>query len=56
MTFNLGGHIHHWKIEGYSLLVQHLALKMLLNTHSTIVMGAVGRYTSNVMTYVKNKQ
>jgi N-acetylmuramic acid 6-phosphate etherase len=53
MTFNLGGHIHHWKIEGYSLLVQHLALKMLLNTHSTIVMGAVGRYTSNVMTYVK---
>ena len=28
-------------------------LKMVLNTHSTIVMGRLGRYEGNVMTYVR---
>ena len=31
----------------------NVILKMILNTHSTLVMGRIGRYESNVMTYVK---
>ncbi|MDO9579354.1 MAG: hypothetical protein Q7J06_02140, partial [Bacteroidales bacterium] len=31
----------------------HLVLKMILNTHSTLVMGRLGRYEGNVMTYVR---
>ncbi|MBK7713477.1 MAG: SIS domain-containing protein [Bacteroidales bacterium] len=31
----------------------HLLLKMILNTHSTLVMGRLGRYEGNVMTYVR---
>lgn len=31
----------------------HLILKMLLNMHSTLLMGLMGRYESNVMTYVR---
>ncbi len=36
--------------DGFS---RHLMLKMLLNTHSTLVMGRLGRFEGNVMTYVK---
>ena len=46
--------------EKYSLttpfknpLFTHLLLKMILNTHSTLVMGRLGRYEGNVMTYVR---
>ncbi len=46
--------------EKYSLstpfnnpLFTHLMLKMILNTHSTIVMGRMGRYEGNIMTYVR---
>jgi N-acetylmuramic acid 6-phosphate etherase len=38
--------------DGLSLLNQHLLLKMLLNILSTLVMGKLGRYESNLMTYV----
>jgi len=31
----------------------HLLLKMILNTHSTLVMGRLARYEGNVMTYVR---
>lgn len=34
-------------------LFMHLLLKMILNTHSTLVMGRLGRYEGNVMTYVR---
>lgn len=34
-------------------LATHLILKMLLNMHSTLLMGLMGRYESNVMTYVR---
>jgi N-acetylmuramic acid 6-phosphate etherase len=34
-------------------LFRHLALKMIMNTHSTIVMGRLGRYEGNVMTYLR---
>jgi len=46
--------------EKYSLntpfinpLFTHLLLKMILNTHSTLVMGRLGRYEGNIMTYVR---
>jgi N-acetylmuramic acid 6-phosphate etherase len=31
----------------------HLLLKMILNTHSTLVMGRLGRYEGNIMTFVR---
>jgi N-acetylmuramic acid 6-phosphate etherase len=34
-------------------LFKHLVLKMILNTHSTLVMGRLGRYEGNVMTYLR---
>jgi N-acetylmuramic acid 6-phosphate etherase len=39
--------------RGTDLLTQHLILKMLLNMHSTLVMGRLGRFEGNVMTWVK---
>ncbi len=35
------------------LLLNHLKLKVLINAHSTLVMGQLGRYSANIMTYVK---
>jgi N-acetylmuramic acid 6-phosphate etherase len=34
------------------LLFRHTLLKMLLNIHSTLVMGRIGRFEKNVMTFV----
>ncbi len=34
-------------------LFNHLMVKMLLNTHSTLIMGLLGRYEGNVMTWVR---
>ncbi len=45
----------HWKIpvpEEIDFLGENLLLKLLLNTHSTLVMGRLGRYADNVMTFV----
>lgn len=39
--------------HGLSLLNEHLVLKMMLNMHSTLVMGRLGRYHGNVMTCVR---
>ena len=33
-------------------LLQHLLLKQALNIHSTLVMGRMGRYKNNLMTWV----
>jgi N-acetylmuramic acid 6-phosphate etherase len=33
-------------------LQQHLLLKQMLNIHSTLVMGRLGRYRNNLMTWV----
>jgi N-acetylmuramic acid 6-phosphate etherase len=38
--------------EGKDLFSRHLMLKLLLNAHSTLVMGRCGRFEGNVMTYV----
>jgi N-acetylmuramic acid 6-phosphate etherase len=35
------------------LLGVHLTLKMLLNMHSTLLMGLMNRYQSNIMTFVR---
>jgi len=50
--FELQGEVRFIKIEGLSLLNQHLLLKMMLNILSTLIMGKLGRYESNLMTWV----
>jgi len=40
-------------LGGTSLLEEHILLKLLLNAHSTLVMGRLGRYLGNVMTWVR---
>lgn len=39
--------------EKEPLLLRHLYLKCCLNLHSTLVMGRLGRFESNLMTWVK---
>jgi len=51
--FELGGcelKVFHEKI---SKVFQEIALKMVINIHSTLIMGLLGRYERNIMTYVK---
>lgn len=38
---------------GEDLLFNHLMVKMLLNAHSTLIMGLLERYEGNVMTWVR---
>jgi N-acetylmuramic acid 6-phosphate etherase len=38
---------------GEQILFDNLAVKCLLNAHSTLVMGRIGRYSGNLMTYVR---
>lgn len=38
---------------GSDPLFNHLMVKMLLNSHSTLIMGLLGRYEGNVMTWVR---
>ena len=53
IEFKLGDRIAHFPTDGLTLLNEHLMLKMLLNMHSTLVMGRLGRYHGNVMTCVR---
>jgi len=39
-------------VDGLPELSRHLLLKQLLNIHSTLVMGRLGRYQGNLMTWV----
>jgi N-acetylmuramic acid 6-phosphate etherase len=44
----------HFFITPFSTpLFKHLVLKMILNTHSTLIMGRLGRYEGNVMTFLR---
>jgi len=52
LRFELQGEVRFIKIEGLSLLNQHLLLKMMLNILSTLIMGKLDRYESNLMTWV----
>ncbi|WP_127717452.1 hypothetical protein [Halobacteriovorax sp. HLS] len=42
-----------WRFNSTDLLAKHVLLKVLLNTHSTLVMGRLDRYSSNIMTWVR---
>lgn len=53
LAFRLGRLRRSIPLEGLPLLSEHLVLKMLLNMHSTLVMGRLGRYEANMMTWVK---
>jgi N-acetylmuramic acid 6-phosphate etherase len=53
IAFSLGTHTAEFSTGELSLLNEHLMLKMLLNIHSTLVMGRLGRYHGNVMTCVR---
>lgn len=43
---------HGFKLPGSIALFDHLTAKMLLNIHSTLVMGRLGRFEGNLMTWV----
>lgn len=53
MHFTLNDRHHHIDVTGLEPLSEHLFLKMVMNMHSTLVMGRLGRFESNVMTWVK---
>lgn len=53
LVFSLGDLSHTINVGGLHPLHEHLVLKMLLNAHSTLVMGRLDRFESNVMTWVK---
>ncbi len=49
----LGELAHTLPVANEPLLSRHLLLKLILNTHSTLIMGRLGRYEGNLMTWVK---
>ncbi len=59
MKSSLGFSLHfrdqEWSFESkhLSILDKNLFLKLILNIHSTLVMGRLGRFESNFMTYVR---
>lgn len=52
ITLCLEGEQHEVGTNGASELFRHLLLKQILNIHSTLVMGRLGRYEGNLMTWV----
>lgn len=52
LSLQMGGCSIYFDVPACRLL-RNLALKMLLNAHSTAVMGRIGRYEGNLMTWVK---
>jgi N-acetylmuramic acid 6-phosphate etherase len=53
LSFTFDNLKHIFPAAGFNPLFIHLMLKMILNTHSTLVMGRLERYEGNVMTYVR---
>ncbi|MCB0377335.1 MAG: hypothetical protein KDD33_02495 [Bdellovibrionales bacterium] len=53
ISFKLNDCVHQFICEEEGSLYQHTLLKLLLNIHSTLIMGRLNRYQSNVMTWVK---
>jgi len=53
LSFELNSEKLQLSIPNFSTLSKHMLLKLLLNTHSTLLMGRIGRFQSNVMTYVR---
>lgn len=52
LNFRFRGIDESFALSGQNSLFDHLTAKMLLNMHSTLVMGRLGRYESNLMTWV----
>ncbi|MBE3086993.1 MAG: SIS domain-containing protein [Bacteroidetes bacterium] len=53
INFTLGNERYFLTTPFSNPLFTHLILKMILNVHSTLIMGRLGRYEGNVMTYVR---
>lgn len=53
MVFRLNELEHRIDVSALHPALEHLFLKIVLNMHSTLVMGRLGRFESNVMTWVK---
>jgi N-acetylmuramic acid 6-phosphate etherase len=51
--FDLTDSRENFELKSRDILLKHICLKVLLNTHSTLVMGRLNRYESNIMTWVK---
>jgi N-acetylmuramic acid 6-phosphate etherase len=52
-TLEFAGLSHDLDLAEYPVLIRHLILKCCLNLQSTLVMGRLGRFESNLMTYVR---
>ncbi len=52
IRFDAGSLAHDVPAADLPPLLQHLLLKTILNAHSTLVMGRLGRYERNLMTWV----
>lgn len=52
MRFDFKGIQHDVPVAGMHPLFQSLLLKMILNTHTTLLMGRMGKYEQNMMSYV----
>lgn len=53
LFFSFNGHTQLLEKKWEDLFFNHMALKLILNTHSTLVMGLLGRYEGNMMTFVR---
>ena len=53
ITFSLKDHTFQLDLEELNFLSAHLVLKIVLNNLSTLVMGRMDRYESNLMTWVR---
>ncbi len=53
LIMSLAGVEKQWSWSTQRSVFRHTLLKVLLNTHSTLLMGLLGRYQSNVMTWVR---
>ena len=53
ISFELDNLSHTLSLEGLNFLSAHLVLKVLMNNLSTTIMGRMGRYESNLMTWVR---
>ncbi len=54
IALELGENRLNLDLTGIDVLSQHIVLKMLLNIHSTLVMGRLGRYEGNLMTWLRS--
>jgi N-acetylmuramic acid 6-phosphate etherase len=52
MIFKFRGQEARFPLSGQNTLFDHLTLKMMLNMHSTLVLGRLGRFEGNLMTWL----